>query len=193
MSGRVAARRARAYMRENAGTRYMKTIDYFRRRGAPHALGLALIAFAVVLVLDQASKWWVVEGLNLKERGVIPALSPLLTFQMAWNDGVNFGLLGGNPGAMRLPLIVLSLGFTVALIAFARGASSRVQAIALGVAAGGALGNAIDRMTWGAVADFLNMSCCSIDNPWSFNVADIAIFAGLGVAVLVSGKKAQPA
>lgn len=193
MSGRFAARRGRAYMRENAGTCRMKMIDYFRRRGAPHALGLPLIAFAIVLVLDQASKWWVVEGLNLKERGVIPVLSPFLTFQMAWNDGVNFGLLGGNPGAMRLPLIVLSLGFTVALIAFARGASSRVQAIALGVAAGGALGNAIDRMTWGAVADFLNMSCCSIDNPWSFNVADIAIFAGLGVAVLVSGKKAQPA
>ncbi|HPN05317.1 MAG TPA: signal peptidase II [Hyphomonadaceae bacterium] len=171
----------------------MSWIDYFRRRGVPHALMLALVAFAVVLVLDQASKWWVVEGLNLKERGVIPVLSPFLTFQMAWNDGVNFGLLGGNPGAMRIPLIVLSLCFTVTLIAFARGASNRVQAIALGVAAGGALGNAIDRMTRGAVADFLNMSCCSLNNPWSFNVADIAIFAGLGVAVLCSGKKSQPA
>ena len=171
----------------------MNLIDNFRRRGVPHALGLALIAFAVVLVLDQASKWWIVEGLNLKERGVIPVLSPFLTFQMAWNDGVNFGLLGGNPQAMRLPLIVLSLCFTVALVAYARGATNRTQAIALGVAAGGALGNAIDRMTWGAVADFLNMSCCSLNNPWSFNVADIAIFAGLSVAVLFSGKKSQPA
>ncbi len=171
----------------------MDLIDTFRRRGAPNALSLALIAFAIVLVLDQASKWWVVEGLNLKERGVIPVLSPLLTFQMAWNDGVNFGLLGGNPQAMRIPLIVLSLCFTAAIIAYARGSSNRVQAIALGVAAGGALGNAIDRMTWGAVADFLNMSCCSLKNPWSFNVADIAIFAGLGFAVVFSSKKSQPA
>jgi signal peptidase II len=43
---------------------------------------------------------------------------------------------------------------------------------------GGALGNVIDRIVYGAVADFLNMSCCGFDNPYAFNVADIAIFAG---------------
>jgi signal peptidase II len=43
---------------------------------------------------------------------------------------------------------------------------------------GGALGNVVDRLAYGAVADFLNMSCCGIDNPYAFNVADIAIFFG---------------
>jgi signal peptidase II len=43
---------------------------------------------------------------------------------------------------------------------------------------GGAAGNVIDRLLYGAVADFLNMSCCGIDNPYAFNVADVAIFVG---------------
>lgn len=170
----------------------MDLIETFRKRGIPHALSLAMIAFITVLTLDQASKWWVVEGLNLKERGMIPVLPPLLNFQMAWNDGVNFGLLGGNAQTMRLPMIAFSLCFTAGLLAYARGSSSRSQAIALGVAAGGALGNAIDRMTWGAVADFLNVSWWSLKNPWSFNVADIAIFAGFAAAVLFS-RKNRPA
>ena len=52
---------------------------------------------------------------------------------------------------------------------------------------GGAIGNVIDRIVYGAVADFLNMSCCGWENPWSFNVADIAIFIGaVGLVVLTS-------
>ena len=55
---------------------------------------------------------------------------------------------------------------------------------------GGALGNAFDRLVYGAVADFLNMSCCGIDNPYAFNIADIAIFAGaIGLAFFNSPKK----
>ena len=61
-----------------------------------------------------------------------------------------------------------------------------VQASA-GLVVGGAIGNVIDRFVYGAVADFLNMSCCGWENPWSFNVADIAIFVGaLGLILLTS-------
>ena len=59
--------------------------------------------------------------------------------------------------------------------------------IAAGVLIGGALGNVVDRLIYGAVADFLNMSCCGIDNPYAFNVADIAIFAGAAALVLFPG------
>jgi signal peptidase II len=52
---------------------------------------------------------------------------------------------------------------------------------------GGAIGNVIDRIAYGAVADFLNMSCCGIENPYAFNVADIAIFAGALGLVLFTG------
>jgi signal peptidase II len=67
-----------------------------------------------------------------------------------------------------------------------------------GLLVGGALGNVIDRIAYGAVADFLNMSCCGIENPYAFNVADIAIFAGALGLVLFTGDarrrgKTQPA
>ncbi|MEC8796836.1 MAG: signal peptidase II, partial [Pseudomonadota bacterium] len=64
--------------------------------------------------------------------------------------------------------------------------------IGAGLLVGGALGNAIDRIVFGAVADFLNMSCCGIANPYAFNVADIAIFAGV-FAIAVFGDRKQTA
>jgi len=61
--------------------------------------------------------------------------------------------------------------------------------ISAGLLVGGALGNVIDRILYGAVADFLNMSCCGIENPYAFNVADIAIFLGaLGLIFVTGGK-----
>jgi signal peptidase II len=55
--------------------------------------------------------------------------------------------------------------------------------ISAGLLIGGALGNVVDRFIYGAVADFLNMSCCGFDNPYAFNVADISVFIGaLGLA-----------
>ena len=62
--------------------------------------------------------------------------------------------------------------------------------LSAGVLVGGALGNVIDRIWYGAVADFLNMSCCGFENPYAFNVADIAIFAGAFGLVLFTGKPA---
>jgi signal peptidase II len=56
-----------------------------------------------------------------------------------------------------------------------------------GLLVGGALGNVIDRIVYGAVADFLNMSCCGIENPYAFNVADISIFLGAVGLVLFAG------
>jgi signal peptidase II len=64
--------------------------------------------------------------------------------------------------------------------------SGRRAQVAAGLMIGGALGNVIDRILYGAVADFLNMSCCGIDNPYAFNVADVSIFFGLAGLVLFS-------
>jgi signal peptidase II len=61
--------------------------------------------------------------------------------------------------------------------------------LSAGVLIGGALGNVVDRVAYGAVADFLNMSCCGFENPYAFNVADIAIFAGAIGIVLFAGPK----
>ena len=57
--------------------------------------------------------------------------------------------------------------------------------------AGGGLGNVVDRVVWGAVADFLNVSCCGMQNPWAFNIADVAVFVGAFGLILTAGRKKQ--
>jgi signal peptidase II len=63
-----------------------------------------------------------------------------------------------------------------------------LQAIGAGAIIGGALGNVWDRLRWGAVADFINMSCCGIANPFAFNLADAAIFGGAALLVLAGNR-----
>lgn len=145
-----------------------------------------------VFLIDQISKYVVVHWLGLinDPDGIITVWPPFIEFRMAWNRGVNFGLFADYD--MRWVLIGLALAITAAVIWWlnrSSGASKWVY-IAGGFLVGGALGNVIDRLLYGAVADFLNMSCCGINNPYAFNVADIAIFIGaIGLAFLDDGKK----
>lgn len=151
---------------------------------------LALIA-AVCFVVDQATKWAVLYGLGLLERGLIDVASPYLRFVMAWNRGVNFGIFSSGADAARWALIGVSVAICVAVVLWARRRTGRWFLIGAGMVIGGALGNVVDRIRFGAVADFLNMSCCGINNPYVFNVADIAIFAGAGLLILFSGEEKQ--
>ncbi len=149
---------------------------------------LALVALAV-FAIDQITKLGVVFGLNLRERGEIDVLPPLLNFRMAWNQGVNFGLFSSSAEVMRWVLIVLSLVIVGWVLHWTRRARhGRWAQISAGLLVGGALGNVVDRLAYGAVADFLNMTCCGIENPYAFNVADIAIFAGAAGLVLFTGR-----
>lgn len=155
-------------------------------RSLPRALAIAFLVFG----LDQGSKAWVVSGLDLPARGRIEVLDPWLNFVMAWNEGVNFGLLDlGASG--RWWLIGLALAIVAGVLWWARDARGWSAALGVGLVVGGALGNVIDRLRWGAVADFLNMSCCGIANPFAFNVADAAIFAGLAILALFPGATAR--
>lgn len=154
------------------------------------ALTIAAIA---TLTLDQALKWLVVQQLNLIELGEIDVIPPLLNLRMAWNEGINFGLFSNSTDAMRWVLIAVALvisGYVMWWVRKER--AGRWSMISAGLLVGGALGNVVDRLVYGAVADFLNMSCCGIENPYSFNVADIAVFAGaLGLVVFMQ-KPATP-
>lgn len=137
--------------------------------------------------LDQATKLLVVELLDLKTRLAINVLPPLINFRMAWNEGINFGLLSGlQIDAMRWILIVVSIIVSAWVLWWGRNFTSWFGAFLIGCIVGGALGNTVDRLVYGAVADFLNMSCCGFRNPFSFNVADIAIFIGAFGLVLFS-------
>ena len=143
-----------------------------------------------VYALDQLTKILVVHLMDLKTRGAIDVLPPFLNFRMAWNQGINFGLFASSAELARWLLIVLSLAISAWVIWWIRreGAGLWGQ-ISAGLLVGGALGNVIDRVIYGAVADFLNMSCCGIDNPFAFNVADIAIFVGaIGLIVFTGGR-----
>ena len=137
-------------------------------------LGIASITFLV----DQLSKIYVVQYLNLKEKLSIDVINPILNFRMAWNRGINFGLFNTGGNAAKIILVALSLGICGGLLLWVRNSKDFVQTFSVGLIIGGALGNAADRIIFGAVADFLNMSCCGFRNPFSFNVADIAIFIG---------------
>jgi len=148
-------------------------------------------AFWVFLV-DQATKYFVVHILSLSEKLAIDVLPPVLNFRMAWNYGVNFGLFSGLD--MRWVLIGVAFAISgIVLYWVRRDGGGRWAYISAGVLVGGAMGNVIDRLIYGAVADFLNMSCCGIDNPYAFNVADIAIFIGaVGLVIFAGDGKGTP-
>lgn len=152
---------------------------------------LVAITATVIFALDQLLKFVVVQALDLANKGEIDVLSPYLNLRMAWNRGVNFGLLSSNADLTRWALIFVALVITFWVIWWVRRERMRpIAQVAAGLLIGGALGNVIDRIAYGAVADFLNMSCCGWRNPWSFNLADVAIFAGaIGLALFSGGTK----
>ena len=150
------------------------------------------IIAAAAFGIDQLSKFGVLYGLDLINRGEHDVFPPYLVFRMQWNRGINFGLLQGHTDLARWLLIALALGISGWVIWWIRRErGNRMALISGGLLVGGALGNVIDRVITPehAVADFLNMSCCGIENPYAFNVADIAIFAGaLGLVVFAGGQ-----
>ena len=149
---------------------------------------LLAVTAIVVFVVDQLSKYLVVHVMDLQTVRAIDVFPPFLNFRMGWNRGVNFGLFAGDSDIMRWALVALALVIVVWVYIWVRkeGPDPRAR-ISAGLLIGGALGNVIDRLWYGAVADFLNMSCCGFDNPYTFNVADIAIFAGAIGLIMFAG------
>ncbi|WP_224816329.1 signal peptidase II [Hasllibacter sp. MH4015] len=150
----------------------------------------AIIWFA----LDQGSKYGVLYGLNLLERLHIEVIPGMLNFHLGWNTGINFGLFGGGPEVMRWILVGLAAIIVGWLWYWARtGLTRPIALVCAGAVIGGALGNSLDRIIHGAVIDFLNVSCCGINNPFAFNVADIGIFAGAIGLVIFADSHKEPA
>ncbi|PZQ48959.1 MAG: signal peptidase II [Rhodovulum sulfidophilum] len=138
----------------------------------------------IVYLIDRATKFWVVEVLDLPTRGHIEVFDPWFNLSMAWNRGINFGLLDMGPDAGRWILIGLALAICAGLLVWARRRAAFVDALGIGLIIGGALGNVWDRIRYGAVADFLNFSVPGVRNPFAFNVADAAIFAGAALLLV---------
>ncbi|MBZ8117864.1 signal peptidase II [Roseovarius sp. LXJ103] len=151
---------------------------------------LAWVA-VIIFVVDQVSKYYIIHMLDLATVRAIDVWPPYLNLRMAWNYGINFGLLATDSDVTRWVLIIVALIISGAVIWWIRHEPGGIwQNIAAGFLVGGALGNVVDRVWYGAVADFLNMSCCGFTNPYAFNVADISIFIGaFGLVIFTPDKK----
>ena len=140
-----------------------------------------LLVAAVIAVLDQASKLWILFVFDLPSRGRV-AVAPFVDFVMAWNRGISYGWfqLEGPAGPWIL-VTVTALAVALLWVWLAR-ERSYLAAVSIGLIIGGAIGNGIDRVLYGAVADFVLIHAYS--GSWSFdwyvfNLADIAIVAGV--------------
>jgi signal peptidase II len=144
---------------------------------APLGLAVAVAAAAI----DQAIKLWLIFVTDLGARGMIE-LSPFLDLVLTWNTGISYGLFPQEGPLGQWALLALKAIAAVLLWIWLARASSRLTAVALGLIIGGAIGNAIDRLAYGAVADFIlfHITTESIDFKWYvFNLADVAIVAGV--------------
>ena len=133
----------------------------------------------VFLTLDQLSKWYVVFYLKLEQKLYLNLNNQFINFYMAWNKGINFGLFEGDSPTQAYILTAISLIISIVFFIWLRNSTSFLMQILASLVIGGALGNAIDRVLYGAVADFINVTCCGFRNPYSFNLADVFIFFGL--------------
>ncbi|GGC67342.1 signal peptidase II [Chelatococcus reniformis] len=131
----------------------------------------------VTFVLDQASKLWLLFRADLPNREPI-VLAPFVELVAVWNRGISYGLFQISGDAWRMVLIAGSLGAAALLGVGIWRAQSRFLAAALGLIAGGAVGNAVDRIAYGAVFDFVHFHVGSF-SWYVFNVADAAIVAGV--------------
>lgn len=143
-------------------------------------LRFGLIVAAAVLVADQISKWVILEKVMQPPRVI--EVTSFFNLRMAWNTGVSFGMFGDGGDVGRWVLTVFPLAITAFLLNWLRQAERRILALALGLVIGGAIGNVIDRVRFGAVADFLDFHLFGW-HFWTFNVADSAI--SIGVALLL--------
>ena len=141
---------------------------------------------ALTFALDQITTILVVFWMELISKGQINIWPGFIHFHMAWNTGINFGLFADQGELMRWLLIAVALAVCGFVGYWMRREQKPIALIAAGLVIGGALGNSLDRILYGSVADFLNVTCCGIRNPYAFNVADIAIFVGLFGLVIFS-------
>lgn len=140
----------------------------------PFLFGM-LIA-AAVLVVDQVSKWWLL-GLMETHNGFVGVL-PFFNLVMVWNRGVSFGMFAGDSDVTRWILVGIAVLISVIMAVVLWKTASRLMALSLGLVIGGALGNVIDRVRFGAVADFFDVHAYGYHWP-AFNVADSCIFIGV--------------
>lgn len=142
-------------------------------------LGWALAG--TVLVLDQITKIWILDLFSTSLQAI--EVLPFFNLVLAWNRGISFGMFGGLGDWGPWVLVALALVISVVLARWMVKAESRLTLVSLGLIIGGAVGNVIDRIRFGAVVDFLDVHVSGYHWP-AFNVADSAITVGAAILIL---------
>jgi len=158
---------------------------------------MGVIAALATCAADQASKLWLLRVYDLGMKGAVKVM-PFVDFVLTWNTGISYGWFQQVGPFGQAALVALKVIAVALLWIWLARAGSRPQALALGLIIGGALGNAIDRLAYGAVADFvlLHLETAAWQFNWYvFNLADVAIVAGVAVLLYesVRGERAPKA
>ncbi|MEO9789461.1 MAG: signal peptidase II [Aurantimonas coralicida] len=143
-------------------------------------LKLGLPFTLLSFLLDQATKWWILNHVMDPPR-VIP-VTGFFNLVLGFNTGVSFGLFGEAPAWLLMAFI---LPMVAGLLVWMTRTDSRLTAIALGLVVGGAFGNLLDRLRHGAVTDFLDFYVGAYHWP-AFNFADVAIVSGVALLLIES-------
>jgi signal peptidase II len=149
--------------------------------GLTRPLRSGVIAAILVLALDQASKYWLLFVFDIGHRGAV-RLTPFFDLVLAWNVGISFGWFQNDGTAAQIGLMVVKAVAVIVLAIWMARSRTLLATLALGLIIGGAIGNAIDRFTYGAVVDFALFHVQIGGKPFNwyvFNLADVAIVAGV--------------
>jgi signal peptidase II len=142
----------------------------------------AAIAAILGVIADQASKWAILEVVGLRENPRNIRVLPIFDIVMWWNQGTSFSLFRTGEAWGPYIFSIAALAIIGILVLWLSRIVSPILAAALGAVIGGALGNVVDRLRLGAVADFLYFHIGEYGWP-AFNVADSLIVVGIGVLV----------
>jgi signal peptidase II len=138
---------------------------------------LGLYVAAIALIADQVTKAWMLYGYDIGAKGVV-TVTPFFDLVLVWNRGVSYGLLPQDSDFGRWALVLFAFAAALALVIWLARVTSPLAAAAMGLVIGGAVGNAIDRILYGAVADFFSFHAYGYQ-WYIFNIADVAIVAGV--------------
>ena len=153
-----------------------------------------VIAAAITLILDQASKLWLLRVFDLAERGAVK-VTPFFDLVLAWNVGISFGWFQNDSFLAQAVLTAIKAVAVIVLAIWMARSRNLLATVALGLIIGGAIGNAIDRFAYGAVVDFALFHAQIGGNTYNwyvFNLADVAIVAGV-IALLYDSFIGVPA
>ncbi len=145
------------------------------------AIRQGIVAAIAALILDQASKLWLLFVFDIGRRGAVK-VTPFFDLVLAWNTGISYGWFQNDSPAGAAILLAFKVVAVIALAIWMARSHTRLATIGLGLIIGGAIGNAIDRLAYGAVVDFALFHVQfggKTFNWYVFNLADVAIVVGV--------------